>query len=208
MIRKRRWTGYLNIIQNTFISADGFYFGSAQIDETFPMMVLPSVWLHSIVDLRSCREGSKRKSRRPGSSERAGKRGRGGGELLGQLGGELLARGGEAPITASSHARHIPSPEDSDQGACSYMKDWQKSGTPGSFQIILPQVSHIHIDSSVFRLHWWEEHNLFHFLIFKTRGKKRLLRILLKQNTALLSYVCVLVSHRRDISSFLDNLIV
>ena len=103
-------------------------------------MVLPSVRLHSLVELKSCREGSKRRSRRPGSSERerAGKRGRGGGELLGQLGGELLgqlggellarggellARGGEAPITASSHARHIPSPEDSDQGACSYMKD-------------------------------------------------------------------------------------
>ena len=34
------------------------------------------------------------------------------------------------------------------------------------------------------------------------------LRILLKQDTALLSHVCVLVSHRRDISSFLDNLIV
>ena len=115
-----------------FLSADGFDFGSAQIDEAFPRMVLPSVRLHSLVELKSCREGSKRRSRRPGSSERerAGKRGRGGGELLGQLGGELLARGGEllarggeAPITASSHARHIPSPEDSDQGACSYMKD-------------------------------------------------------------------------------------
>ena len=38
------------------------------------------------------------------------------------------------------------------------------------------------------------------------------LRILLKQDTALLSnvsqYVSVLVCHRRDISSFLDNLIV
>ena len=112
-------------------------------------MVLPSVRLHSLVELKSCREGSKRRNRRPGSSERerAGKRGRVGGELLGQLGGELLgqlggellgqlggellgqlggellARGGEAPITASSHARHIPSPEDSDQGACSCWKD-------------------------------------------------------------------------------------
>ena len=38
--------------------------------------------------------------------------------------------------------------------------------------------------------------------------EKYFLRILLKQNTALLSYVCVLVSHRRDISSFLDNLTV
>ena len=37
---------------------------------------------------------------------------------------------------------------------------------------------------------------------------KEILRFLLKQNTALLSHVCVLVSHRRDISSFLDNLIV
>ena len=37
---------------------------------------------------------------------------------------------------------------------------------------------------------------------------KVLLRILLKQNTALLYHVCVSVSHRRDISSFLDNLIV
>ena len=126
----------------------GFFFASAQRDEAFPRMVLPSVRLHSLVELKSCREGSKRRSRRPGSSERerAGKRVRGGGELLGQLGGELLgqlggellgqlggellarggellARGGEAPITASSHARHIPSPEDSDQGACSYMKD-------------------------------------------------------------------------------------
>ena len=36
----------------------------------------------------------------------------------------------------------------------------------------------------------------------------QILRILLKQNTALLSHVCVSVSHRRDISSFLDNLIV
>ena len=36
------------------------------------------------------------------------------------------------------------------------------------------------------------------------------LQILLKQNTALLSYVsvCVCVCHRRDISSFFDNLIV
>ena len=34
------------------------------------------------------------------------------------------------------------------------------------------------------------------------------LRILLKQDTALLSHVCVLVRHRRDISSFLNNLIV
>ena len=103
----------------------GFFFASAQRDEAFPRMVLPSVRLHSLVELKSCREGSKRRSRRPGSSERerAGKRGRGGEELLGQLGGELLARGGEAPITASSHARHIPSPEDSDQGARSNMKD-------------------------------------------------------------------------------------
>ena len=35
-----------------------------------------------------------------------------------------------------------------------------------------------------------------------------LLRILLKQNTALLSHMCQLVCHRRDISRFLDNLIV
>ena len=34
------------------------------------------------------------------------------------------------------------------------------------------------------------------------------LRILLKQNTALLSHVSASVSHRRDISRFLDNLIV
>ena len=34
------------------------------------------------------------------------------------------------------------------------------------------------------------------------------LRILLKQDTALLSHVRLLVSHRRDTSSFLDNLIV
>ena len=33
-----------------------------------------------------------------------------------------------------------------------------------------------------------------------------LLRILLKQDTALLSHVSQLVRHRRDISSFLDNL--
>ena len=43
-----------------------------------------------------------------------------------------------------------------------------------------------------------------------TKGcpKKSFLRILLKQDTALLSHVRVLVRHRRDISSFLDNLIV
>ena len=35
-----------------------------------------------------------------------------------------------------------------------------------------------------------------------------LLRILLKQNTALLSHVCQSVSHKRDISSFLNYLIV
>ena len=34
------------------------------------------------------------------------------------------------------------------------------------------------------------------------------LRILLKQNTALLSHVSASVSHRRDISRFLDNLIL
>ena len=39
-------------------------------------------------------------------------------------------------------------------------------------------------------------------------GEKFFLRILLKQNTALLSYVRVCVSHRRDISGFLNNLIV
>ena len=36
----------------------------------------------------------------------------------------------------------------------------------------------------------------------------KFLRILLKQDTALLSNVSQCVSHRRDISSFLDNLIV
>ena len=44
------------------------------------------------------------------------------------------------------------------------------------------------------------------FLLFV--GSLSLLRILLKQNTALLSHVSQSVSHRRDISSFLDNLIV
>ena len=39
-------------------------------------------------------------------------------------------------------------------------------------------------------------------------GEKVFVRILLKQNTALLSYVRVCVSHRRDISGFLNNLIV
>ena len=38
--------------------------------------------------------------------------------------------------------------------------------------------------------------------------RKTILRILLKQNTALLSHVCVSVRHRRDISRFLNNLIV
>ena len=64
---------------------------------------------------------SRRKGRRQGSTEgeEKGKRGReGGGEGKGgrREEGERLARGGEEPITASSHARHIPSPQDFDQG--------------------------------------------------------------------------------------------
>ena len=35
-----------------------------------------------------------------------------------------------------------------------------------------------------------------------------LLRILLKQNTALLSHMCQLVCHRRDISTFINNLMI
>ena len=52
--------------------------------------------------------------------EKEGKRGReGGGEGEGGEGGGegvQLARGGEEPTTASSHARHIPSTQDSHQG--------------------------------------------------------------------------------------------
>ena len=51
--------------------------------------------------------------------EKEGKRGRkGGGERGGGKGGEevQLARGGEEPTTASSHARHIPKTQDSHQG--------------------------------------------------------------------------------------------
>ena len=55
--------------------------------------------------------------------EKEGKRGRKGGGEGGEKGGkggggeeERLARGGEEPTTASSHARHIPSTQDSHQG--------------------------------------------------------------------------------------------
>ena len=51
---------------------------------------------------------------------------------------------------------------------------------------------------------WWLDRSLYCPALSSTS----VLRILLKQNTALLSYVRVCVSHRRDISSFLDNFIV
>ena len=46
------------------------------------------------------------------------------------------------------------------------------------------------------------------FSQFSWEQKKKSLRTLPKQNTALLSYVSQLVCHRRDISCFLNNLIV
>ena len=59
--------------------------------------------------------------------EKEGKRGRKGGGEGGEKGGkggggeeERLARGGEEPTTASSHARHIPSTQDSHQGERKY----------------------------------------------------------------------------------------
>ena len=60
--------------------------------------------------------------------EKEGKRGRKGGGEGGEKGGkggggeeERLARGGEEPSTASSsHARHIPSTQDSHQGERKY----------------------------------------------------------------------------------------